>query len=54
MSLDEIIFTLLEDRAILKLDFENHEIAALRDAERLLKNVEVVRADSPIAQQRYR
>ena len=52
--LDEIILTLPEDRALLKLDLENHEIGALRGAERLLKNVEVVRADSPIAQQRYR
>lgn len=48
-GLDEIILTLQEDRALLKLDLENHEIGALRGAERLLKNVEVVRADSPIA-----
>lgn len=41
-SLDEIILTLPEDRALLKLDLESHEIAALRGAERLLKNVEVV------------
>lgn len=41
-SLDEIILTLPEDRALLKLDLENHEIPALRGAERLVKNVEVI------------
>ena len=40
--LDEIILAIPEDRVLLKLDLENHELNALRGAERLLKNVEVI------------
>ena len=41
-SLDEIIVVSTEDRPLLKLDLENHEIAALEGAARLLRNVEVI------------
>jgi FkbM family methyltransferase len=41
-SLDEIIVAAPEDRVLLKLDLENHEIAALGGADRLLQNVEVI------------
>jgi FkbM family methyltransferase len=40
--LDDIISISPEDRALLKLDLENHELAALRGAAKLLRDVEVV------------
>lgn len=41
-TLDALVTVTPSDRALLKLDLETHELVALRGAERLLRDVEVV------------
>lgn len=49
-SLDQLLGPLLrkEDRSLLKLDLEGHELAALRGAERMLSQIEVIITESHI------
>ncbi len=49
-SLDQLLGPLLrkEDRPLLKLDLEGHELAALRGAERMLSQIEVIITETHI------